>query len=297
MNYVFLATTIFLWASAFVGIRFALRDYDPIELAVLRFCVASVALLPMVRLHRIRLPARADLRRLFWLGASGIALYNVALNFGERTVPAGEASFVVNTVPLLTALLACLFFRERPTVALVAGACVSFAGVSLISFGSAGGFSPGAGALCLFVAALAQAAFFVGQRPLLARLRPLEITCYSIWAGTALLLPMAPGLPRRVVSAPWESTLVVCYLGLFPAVLANLCWSSVLKRWTASAASQFLFLVPVITLALGSLLLGESPVRLSLIGGLLALLGVALGRSRLSRTSRGSSLPAQTERA
>jgi drug/metabolite transporter (DMT)-like permease len=295
--YVFLATTLVLWASAFVGIRFALRAYDPVDLAVLRFGAASGILLLIGRLQGVRLPARADFWRLLWLGASGIALYNVALNRGEQTATAGEASFIVNTVPLLTTLLACVFFRERPTVALIAGAVLSLAGVSLISVGSSQTHSLSTGAAYVSLAALAQAAFFVWQRPLLGRYRPLEITCYSIWIGTALLLPLAPGLPRRLLSAPGPSTLAVCYLGVFPAALGNLCWSLVLKRWTASTASQFLFLVPVITLALGSLALGERPGPRTLLGGTLALLGVIVGRSGVSRASTPASSPARPEGA
>jgi len=282
-----LATTLVLWASAFVGIRFGLRAYAPSELAALRFCVASAALLLVGPGQRIRLPARADLPRLLVLGAMGVTLYNLALNLGERTVGAGEASLIVNTVPLLTALLGCAFLRERLTTPLIAGAMVSFTGVGLISLGSTRELSVGAGGAWVALAALAQAVFFVGQRALFPRYRPLEATCYTIWSGTLLLIPLAPGLPGRIVTTPWEPTLVVCYLGLFPAALANLCWSKVLACWTASSAAQFLFAVPVITMALGAWLLGEIPGLMVCAGGVLALAGVALGRFRTAQSECG----------
>jgi drug/metabolite transporter (DMT)-like permease len=46
-------------------------------------------------------------------GLLGIALYNALLNTGEQTVSAGAASFIVNTLPIFTALLAQSFLHER----------------------------------------------------------------------------------------------------------------------------------------------------------------------------------------
>ncbi|TCL38068.1 EamA-like transporter family protein [Anaerospora hongkongensis] len=42
-----ISTTIILWASAFVGIRAAIQDYPPIELATFRYIVASIILFPL----------------------------------------------------------------------------------------------------------------------------------------------------------------------------------------------------------------------------------------------------------
>jgi drug/metabolite transporter (DMT)-like permease len=82
------------------------------------------------------------------------------------------------------------------------------------------------------------------------------------------------------VATPWEPTLGVCYLGVFPAALANLCWSKVLACWTASGAARSLFAVPAIAMALVAWLLGEIPGLMVCVGGVLALVGVALGRFR-----------------
>lgn len=115
-----------------MGIRAGLDGYNPIELAVLRFVVASVILLIMSLFMKLRLPAKTDLSRIFFIGITGITLYNIALNFGELSITAGEASFMVNTVPIFTTLLAYLFLKERISQKFVIGMGISFLGVTLM---------------------------------------------------------------------------------------------------------------------------------------------------------------------
>jgi drug/metabolite transporter (DMT)-like permease len=105
-------TTLVFWASAFRGIRVGLGAYTPGHVALLRYLVASTVLLACSMPAPLRVPARRDLPRLAFLGLAGIAAYNVALNLGERTDPAGEASLLVNMVPISTALFATVFLGE-----------------------------------------------------------------------------------------------------------------------------------------------------------------------------------------
>ncbi|MBN4080833.1 EamA family transporter [Caldithrix abyssi] len=283
MIYLLLTLTILFWASAFVGIRAGLDEYNPIELAILRFVVASVILLIISRFIKLRLPAKTDLLRIFSSGITGITLYNIALNFGELSITAGEASFIVNTVPIFTTLLAYLFLKETISQQFVIGMGVSFLGVTLIVLNFSSGISLKPGVLAILLAAISQAVFFVLQKPLLDKYRPLEITSYAIWIGTLLMLPFGYSLLETVQSAHIESTIAVVYLGIFPGAVAYLCWASVLSKMNSSTASLFLYLVPVVTLIMGYLWLKELPVLLSIIGGVLALAGVAIGNFKTSK--------------
>src|SRR5215468_2972693 len=107
------AITVLLWASAFVGIRAGLRSYSPGPLALLRYLVASVVVGWYAAFEGSELPPWREWGRLFGAGAIGVALYNLALASGERTLTAGAASFLGNTVPVLSALLAAIVLRER----------------------------------------------------------------------------------------------------------------------------------------------------------------------------------------
>jgi drug/metabolite transporter (DMT)-like permease len=101
-----LAVTIVLWASAFIAIRAAVRLFPPEQVASLRFAIPATVLVAVGAFTRSRLPERRDLPLLFGIGAVGIAAYNLALNTGARTLSAGASRFLVNTVPVFSAVLA-----------------------------------------------------------------------------------------------------------------------------------------------------------------------------------------------
>lgn len=275
-----LACTLLFWASAFVGIRATLSAYSPAHLALLRFLVASGVLLIVMLVRRSPLPRAGDVPLILTTGFLGISVYNLALNIGEQTVSASAASFLVNTVPIFTTLLAAVFLRERLTLRGWLGVGVGFFGATLIALGEVRGLRLGVGALFVLLAALSQAGYFVLQKPLLSRSSPLVVTTYALWSGTLFLLPFAPGLGEAVRAAPAASTVAVIYLGVFPAAIAYLTWSMVLARVPASKAAPFLYLVPLLTVAIAWVWLRERPTLLSFLGGAVVIIGVTLMRLR-----------------
>lgn len=276
-----IAVTLLLWASAFAGIKVGLEGYGPGELALLRFVVASVVLGINAISTRMRPPARADVGRLALAGALGITTYHVALNFGEMTVSAGAASLIIAAGPVFTALFARVLLKERLSAWGWAGITVSFAGVALITLGEgAGGLHFEPGALLVMVSAVATALYFIAAKPLLGRYGPLEFTTYIIWAGTVPMLVWAPSLLGQMVHATPEQTLSVVYLGIFPGAVAYLTWSYALARMRAAQLSSFLYLSPVLAILIAFVWIGEVPTVLSLVGGAIAVAGVALVNTR-----------------
>jgi drug/metabolite transporter (DMT)-like permease len=268
--------TLLVWSSAFVGIRVGLGAYSPGEVALLRYLVASVILGVYCGVTRTRLPRLGDWAQVAFAGAVGFTVYNLALNSGERSVTAAAASFVGNTVPVVSAVLAMVLLRERLSAAGWLGILVSFSGTGLIAVGEGKGLRLEAGVLWVLLAATAQSAYFVLQKPLLTRYRPLELTTLAIWAGTAFLLPFLPGLLAAVPRAPLAPTLAVVYLGAFPAAIGYVTWAYVLARLPVAQAASFLYGVPGLTTLIGWVWLGELPSLLSFGGGALALVGVLI---------------------
>ncbi|MDX1523379.1 MAG: EamA family transporter, partial [Anaerolineae bacterium] len=179
-----IATTVILWASAFAGIRAGLSDYSPAHLATLRFLIASLVLAAVAGLRGIGRPGLADLPRLFIVGFMGIPAYNLALNIGEVTVSAGAASFIINTAPIFTALLALRLLGERIAPIGWLGMVVSFSGVGLIAVGDGSGLEFSRGALFVLLAALCQSLYFVLQKPLLKKYSSFQVVSYATWLGT-----------------------------------------------------------------------------------------------------------------
>jgi drug/metabolite transporter (DMT)-like permease len=282
------AVTVLSWASAFPMIRVGMRELGPLELAAARFAVASVPALAWLTIRQPPLPTRGDAVRFLICGLIGISVYNGLLNQGERTVSAGAAAFIVNVAPILTAILATLFLRERFSAWGWGGALISFAGVGLIALGQPSGLAFGGGASLVAGAALCTASYFVLQRPLVPRYGALACTAYTLLAGALFLLPFLPGaLPQLVAPGATRLAATVVALGVFPAAIGYAAWTYALGRFGAARAANFLYLVPPVAALVGYAALGESLSALTLVGGAIAILGVVIVNSLGRPTGNG----------
>ncbi len=276
------AFTVFVWALSFPLNKIALAEIEPLPLAAARFLVASMVVLAWLAWKRPALPTLRDALRFLACGLIGIALYNGLLNGGQRSVSASAASFIVNTVPIFTALFSTLFLGERLTRWGWAGMAIGFGGVGVIVAGQPGGLTFGSGAILIFGAAIAQAAFFVIQKPLVPRFGALASTAYTMIAGTILLVPwLGEGLESlRQAATPLVTIPVVIALGVFPAALGYAAWNRAIAYFGAARAATFLYLVPAVATVLAFAISGELPGLSILAGGLIAIAGVALVGAR-----------------
>jgi drug/metabolite transporter (DMT)-like permease len=272
--------SIFLWSSAFIGIRVATRSISPGALALGRLLIGSVLLgILLLRRGAVRV-TRRDLGLLFIAGLLWFGLYNVALNTAERVVDAGTAAMVINIAPLIVMALAAIFLRERLTSGLLVGGAVAFVGVVVIGLATMSGDAPLWGILLCVVATAASAAGLVAQKPALSRLSALQVTWTCCVIGALCCLPFAPALLRDVRAATLGDLAWMGYLGVFPTSVAFTTWAYALARGTASRLAATAYLVPPITIGMSWLILGEVPRLVSVLGGALCLAGVIFARRR-----------------
>jgi drug/metabolite transporter (DMT)-like permease len=281
--------TVTLWGSSFVAIRDAGQTLSPGSLALGRLLVSLVVLGVAASIWRKPLPQRRDLLGIAAFGVLWLGVYSVTLNEAERRVDAGTAAMLINTGPILIAILAGIFLKEGFPRWLFAGCAVAFSGCLLIGVASSrSGSRAGLGVGLLIVAALAYAAAVVIQKPVLARASPLQVTWLGCAAGTLVCLPFAPTLAGELHHAGAAAIGWVVYLGVAPTALGFATWSYALRRTSAGRLASLTYLIPVIATLLGWALLGETPPWLAAVGGALCVAGVALTRGRQGAASAQS---------
>lgn len=274
------AVTLLLWASAFVAIRHLRDDFSAGPLSLGRLLVGSLCLGAVALRRGVPRPTGAQWVRLLTIGVLWYGVYNVALNEGETRVDAGTASMLIQSSPVLIALLAAAFLGERFTVALGLGLALAFGGVALIGLatGDGSGGSDVLGVLLCLVSAAAYSVSVVVQKPLSGTLPPVQITWLTCTIGAVVCLPFLPSLVGEVGDAPASSVLWVVYLGVFPTAIAFTTYAYALGHMSASSLGVTTYLVPPLTIVLGWAFLGETPPAMAYAGGALALLGVAVTR-------------------
>lgn len=284
--------TIFLWASAFVGIREGLHGYSPEGLALFRYMIASVcmAIIYLKLPHRNVMPWK-DRLKLFAIGVIAIGVYNITLNYGELIVPSGVSSFIVSQSPLITAILAMLFLGESFTVLRACGFFISLIGITIIAIGDMHGFNWDVSLMYVLIATVSGGLYTVLQKPFLKKYHAVEATTYVFWGGTLFLMIYFPHLKFDLTHASWLETSTVVYLGIFPAAIAYVGWTYILANMPASRAVSYLYAMPFVATFLGWICLAEVPVIWTLFGGLIAITGVWM----VNLSYQSSATPSQSK--
>ncbi len=278
------ATTLVLWASAFVAIRHLGADFSAGPLSLGRLLVGALCLAVVALSRGLPHPTRREWVSLVAIGLLWFGVYNVALNEGEQRIDAGTAAMLIQLSPVLVALLAVTFLDERFTAYLAIGLALAFGGVALIGLSTSE--SQGQDLLGVFLVLLSAVVYAISlilQKPLVARLAAVHVTWLACTIGAVACLPFLPTLIDEVRVAPTSSVLWVVYLGVFPTAIAFTTYAYALTHMDASRLAVTTYLVPPITIGLGWALLGETPAGIAYVGGALALIGVAVARRKPRR--------------
>jgi len=214
------------------------------------------------------------------MGVTGFSVYNLCVNQGERTITAGTAALVGAVLPILMALGARYFFKEKLTKIGWLGVFLAFTGVAVTGLGAHGGLQLSSGVLLVLLAMTSGAVYGLLMKRMLAYYKPLELTTWAIWMGTLGLIPFGSGLKGALMQGPHVATLNLVLLGIFPGAICYLLYAFTAARTHMAQVASWIFLLPLISITLGWFLLGEFPSSVALVGGGVTLLGACLVNSK-----------------
>ena len=291
--YVAIGVTILAWASAFIVVRGTAPHFTAGALALGRLVVGAILLAPLLLRHRWIAPTRREWLLLVGFGALWFGGYSILLNLAEQSLDAGTTAMIVNIGPILIALGAGIFLREGLPRWLVIGTVVAFLGVVLIGVGTGGSvLGAGIGAFWALLAAITYAAGVLFQKPVLARLPNAQVVWLGCVIGMLVCTPFTGELIADIRSAPVDGLLGMIWLGAVPTALGHTTWSYALSRMPAGQLGVSTYIVPPVTIVLSVILFGEVPAVLAIVGGVIALVGVALSRRRVPRSDLAKVAPA-----
>jgi len=257
--------------------RFITDAADPVTIAVFRFGLGFLILLPVALAARSRWPRGRD-----WIGvaALGVMFYGAFfVVYAEALVytTAARGALAIATLPMLTMIVAAALGREPLTARKILGVLVAMSGVALALGAGLAEAPPQAwrGDLIMTAGMFSMALYNVLSRPLMQRSSPLGYATagMAFGGGFNALLVLQSGGFAAVASfgaAQWAGVL---YLGVFAGALGFYLWVYALERATPTRVANTITVSPIAAAALGAVLLGE-PIGVSLLIGIAA---VALG--------------------
>jgi drug/metabolite transporter (DMT)-like permease len=277
------------WSGNFIVGRAVRDSVPPVALSFWRWTVGLLIILAFAwpHLRRDWPLLRRHWRILLLLSAAGIAAFNTLIYLGLQSTTAINALLIQSAMPVVILLFSFLLHRERTHAAQILGIAISFAGVAAIaSQGSlaalmALSLNIGDGWVLAAVVSYALYSTLLRHRP---QVHPLSFVAASFALGAVMLLPLlaweiAAGHTLKLDAAAIGA---IAYVGLFPAVLAYLCFNRGVQLVGPNQAGQFLHLMPVFGSLLAVGLLGERLEFHHILGiGLIAvglILGLRAGR-------------------
>ena len=263
-------------APTYVATSEILKAVSPLDLTPIRFLLAAAIFGAYFAVRRRKLLLRKqDVLRIVGISVLGYGAYGTLLNLGQTTVPAGTASLLLNTSPVFAFILGYLVLGERTSRRGILGMAIATAGVVIITVFGPGDLGFDVNALVILAAALILAVFLIWQQPILARIPPVEMAFWGCLIGGISTLPFA-----EYDAAPeqWSGRTVIALVVLVvcSTVLAYSLWNLTLSGTSVAEGGSLLFAVPVFSLLLGWVVLGQVPTAASVIGGCIALGGVLL---------------------
>jgi drug/metabolite transporter (DMT)-like permease len=262
-----------LGGTAAAVTRYLVGSADPITLAILRWGIGFLCVLPIALIFRVRWPPRSDWIAVAALGVCFFGLFFVLYNVAVSYTTAARASLALSTLPLQTMIIGALLGVEPLTRRKTLGVCVAVFGVfAALAFGlSAAPFGAWRGELIMIGAVFCMAFYNVWSRPFIQRSSALGFLTVGMGAGAVALTAVGLLTGRLAVLNTFDMPewIAGLYLGVGGGALAFILWVMALERATPTRVANTMTLNPVAAGLLGTQLVGE-PITLNLIFGMVA---------------------------
>ena len=260
LDFTLLIILAIIWGSSFFNIKIATYSYEPITLALVRVIFASIPLLILCKLKKIKIEAFNK----NWLWYALIGLINIAIPFvliaiGTSKINSYLAAILMSTTPLSGSILAHIFTNDEKLSFLKSlGVLIGFSGIVLLFFDKV--IINDDNFLYALITILGSTFYCIGGL-LTLKLRNKKnenvTTSTTLWS-VIFLLPFS-----LILETPWNSspslnsTLSLLYLGVIATGLAWLIRFRILTVNGLVFQTQVAYLIPIFGIIFGYFLMDE----------------------------------------
>ncbi|MDQ6640921.1 MAG: DMT family transporter [Actinomycetota bacterium] len=271
---------ILAWGSTFAAIKVGLESAPPILFSGVRSVIGGLAVAALATLSDRSLDLRGHLG-----GYALITLFNVIAFFGLQTLaiqhlPSGLAAVLIYVQPVLTGVLAAPLLGESLTAVKLTGLLLGFAGIVVVSVGAVRGHVSALGVGLAVSAALIWSIGTIVFKRESERIDAWWAVAVSFVVG-GLVLTVAGGVTEGL-AIDWSPSFgwALAYSSVIGTALAWALWFGLVGAGEASRAAAYIFFVPLVSLLVGAVLLGETLDLSLLLGAALVVVGVFLVNRR-----------------
>lgn len=276
-----------LGGTAAAVTRYLVSDADPLTLAILRWGIGFLCVLPVALVLRVRWPRRNDWPAVAALGICFFGVFFILYNIAVSYTTAARASLALSTLPLQTMLVGALLGAEPLTLRKSTGVGLAILGVlaALASGLSAAPSGAWRGELIMTAAVLCMAFYNVRSRPFMQRSSALGFLTVGMGFGAAALVLVGLATNRISVLGGFGTSqwIAGAYLGIGGGALAFILWVLALQRATPTRVANTMTINPIAAALLATQLVDEA-ITLNLVLGLIAVfLGIWVATTEPAR--------------
>lgn len=286
------ASFVVLWATGFIGARYAMPWAEPFTFLAARFVLAAVLLTAVMAVLGSR---RATHKEAMHAAGAGILMHGVYLGGVfwaiHRGMPAGLSALIVGLQPLITAVLAGKFLGEAILPRHWLGLGTGLLGVIIVLWPKLGAIGGGVTAETLaasLVSVLGMAAGTIWQKRFASGGDLVAATAWQYVGGASLMALASLAFETHTVVINGELIFAMAWLVLVLSLGAIFLLMIMIRNGEMSKVASLFYLVPAVTAVMAWALFGEQLSLIQIVGMAITTLGVGLATAQptLARASR-----------
>lgn len=269
-----------LWGSGSVATKIGIKVAQPLLLISTRFFLAALIMLSIsLLINKDRIPKRQEWLPLIICGVLSMAIYPSVFVFAMKHVTAGIGTLGSAACPLIISVLNAVWLRQKITWNIWTGLFIGLAGVAIAIYPLLlKAYATPFGVILLSFSMLCYSVGTVYYQSINWALPRLSINGWQVLFGGLALLPFTAYFYdanlNHFNTKFWFSAL---WLVIPVSILAIQVWLYLLKA-EPTKASLWLFLCPIFGFLYASILTDEPITIYTIIGTLLVIVGLYLGK-------------------